>query len=160
MNSCRSVEFSACLPPFRMLSWGTGNGPARDPHACQIPIERHALTLRRGTGDRQETPRMALAPSGFYWRASASMSARSRPGWSAASRPTATFASGRRRCDRSQYALAAVPEGSPSRSSTASRLPVLAPDGTPATRCCRPRASRPRPRSVPARVEDLRATSD
>jgi hypothetical protein len=46
MNSWKSVEFTACLPPLRMLK--NGNRQDAGAHAAQIPVERH-LVVR---GDR------------------------------------------------------------------------------------------------------------
>ena len=46
MNSWKSVESWACLPPLRMLNIGTGS--VRAPDAAEVAVERQAV--RRGGG--------------------------------------------------------------------------------------------------------------
>ncbi len=51
MNSWKSVESAACLPPFRMLNIGTGS--VRGPCTTEIAVERQVVRGRRGVRARQ-----------------------------------------------------------------------------------------------------------
>ena len=50
MNSWKSTEFSACLPPLRMFIIGTGS--ARRADSAEIGVERQLRRLRRRARDR------------------------------------------------------------------------------------------------------------
>ena len=136
MNSWKSVECSACLPPLRMLSSGTGSFTAASPPSSYQ--SSWLCSAARAWAAASETPRMAFAPSrplaGVPSRA---ISAPSRARWSLTEVPLSA-------CAISPFTAATAPRTplppnrclSPSRSSTASCAPVEAPDGTAA----RPRA--------------------
>src|SRR5665647_900687 len=134
MNSWKSRAFGACAPPLRTLKHGTGirgGCPKPGSHACRdCPLEAAKARARA-----IETPTVALAPR----RALVGVP-------SAATIASSTEASDAHCRPRSRSAISplTLPTAvstppppkravSPSRSSTASRVPVEAPDGTPAT---------------------------
>ena len=134
MNSWMSVESWACLPPLRMLSMGTGSvTPAPRCRYRGTPLDAAAAWATAS-----DTPSTALAPmEDLSGVPSASRSRWSTVAWSWAERPDTARAS--RRFTFSTAVRTPTPpkrEASPSRSSTASYWPVLAPEGTAA----RPRA--------------------
>ena len=87
MNSWKSVESCACLPPLRMLNIGTGRIRAPTP-----PSQRYSGTScepAAAWAQASETPRIALAPSSPLLGVPSSRSRTSSiPAWSAASKPT------------------------------------------------------------------------
>ena len=87
MNSCRSIEFSACAPPLITFIIGTGSVAASSPPRCAE--ERDALLgrarLRRARARRRGSRSRRAGPCSACRRA---RSARGRaPAWSAASTP-------------------------------------------------------------------------
>ena len=58
MNSWKSVESWACLPPLRMLNIGTGSGPRADP--AEVAVERQVVRRGRrvGAGERDAEDRV------------------------------------------------------------------------------------------------------
>src|SRR5579875_1200720 len=133
MNSWKSRPLSAWRPPLRMFIRGTGRVVASSP-----PRYRNRGTPRSAAAARataRETPRIALAPRRLLLGVpSRSQSIRSMPRWSDGSRPRRRGARTSRtfrtalRTPRPPYRVL-----SPSRSSSASWTPVLAPEGTAAT---------------------------
>ena len=125
-----SVEFCACLPPFRMLNIGTGS---------VFPVPR---CLYNGTpfdaaaawATASDTPKIALAPiADLFGVPSASSIRWSTAAWSNGERPVT--ANARWLFTFATALLTPVPPKrslSPSRNSTASYRPVLAPEGTAA----------------------------
>src|SRR6187402_1247591 len=132
MNSCTSTLLSACAPPLMMFIIGTGSEPPPSTiRYCQSACFFDAATACAAA---METPSSALAPRlPLLSVPSRAMSFASRPFWSAASKPAIALA----------IWLLTLPTAlvtplpsyrflSPSRSSTASRVPVEAPLGTAA----------------------------
>ena len=87
MNSWKSVESWACLPPLRMLNIGTGSVVA--PDAAEVAVERQVVRRPRPRARTRARRR------GWRWRPSvalfgvpsSSISSASMPAWSAASSP-------------------------------------------------------------------------
>ena len=146
MNSWKSVESWACLPPLRMLNIGTGRVRAAD--AAEVAVQRQVVATRPPRGRRPARRR------GSRWRRARPCSAcrrarsaarRCRPGRRRRARAApgrscrSTLATARR------TPLPPYRPLSPSRSSTASCAPVDAPDGT-AARPTEPSRGRRRPR--------------
>ena len=133
MNSWKSRSFGACTPPLSTLKCGTGS----DGVTPSGVSHRHSGIFAEAASARAsaiETPTVALAPSLLLfgvpsrsiiaWSASASelqVRPRSRPAISPLTFPAAV-----------STPLPPYRPVSPSRSSTASRDPVEAPEGTPA----------------------------
>ena len=131
MNSWKSSGLAACAPPLSTLKCGTGSrggtpGSARCSHSGVSPANSRAAAI--------DTPTIALAPSrSRVGVPSKATSAASNSAWSAQARPPTRSAIS----PVTEPTARSTPEppyraGSPSRSSTASRTPVDAPDGTPA----------------------------
>ena len=132
MNSWKSAESWACLPPFRMLNMGTGmmvGAPGQRWRYRGMFLEAAAAWATA-----KDTPRTALAPRLRLFGVPSSLrSFSSRARWSRADMPATagaifslTLATAVRTPFPPKRAL------SPSRSSTASWAPVLAPEGTAA----------------------------
>ncbi len=129
MNSCRSIELSACTPPLITFSIGTGSVVASSPPRWRKSETPESAAAAFATAS--ETPRTAFAPSRLLFGVpSSSIRRRSTAAWSAASRPATaaaisplTFAT----AVETPFPFHVLP---PSRSSTASCTPVEAPDGT------------------------------
>src|SRR2546423_1466839 len=123
---------SSCAPPLRMFIIGTGSRCAFGPPRYRKRLSPVESAAARATA--RETPRIAFAPSsdlsGVPSRSSIFWSI---AGWSVASKPTI---SGKIRSAMLSTAFSTpLPwyrSRSPSRSSTASKAPVDAPDGTAA----------------------------
>ena len=130
MNSWKSVEFSAWRPPLMMLSIGTGRVIFAPGPRCLYRGTFLLFAAARATAI--ERPSMALAPildlSGVPSTSKISLSM---DAWSRADLPMIAGA----RCFVTFSTAFSTPlppkrSGSPSRSSSASKAPVLAPDGT------------------------------
>src|SRR4051812_29886535 len=141
MNSWMSTPPSACAPPLRMLSIGTGRTRAFGPPTYRNSGRPAESAAARATPS--ETPRMALAPRlPLLSVPSRSSIAGSTSRCSVASKPTSAGAI----CSRTASTACPTPLPpyrllSPSRRSTASKAPVEAPDGT-AARAVVPSSSR------------------
>ena len=130
MNSWMSTLLSAWEPPFRMFIIGTGSVHPPTPPRYRYSGRPQASAAARATAI--DTPRIALAPSfPLLCVPSRSISSRSITTWSTASYPRSLGA-----ITLLTFRTAFVTPfprkyfGSPSRSSTASRVPVDAPEGT------------------------------
>ena len=91
MNSCRSTLLSACAPPLMMFIIGTGSTASRPParyfHSGSFFEAATACALA------SDTPSSALAPRRpLFSVPSRSIRRRSRPAWSAASKPVSAVA--------------------------------------------------------------------
>jgi len=130
MNSWMSMLLSAWEPPFRMFIIGTGRVHAPTPPRYRYNGRPHASAAARATAI--EAPRIAFAPSfPLFPVPSRSISIRSIMTCSVASYPTSLGAITRftlRTAFVTPFPMNRF--GSPSRSSTASRVPVDAPEGT------------------------------
>ncbi len=60
MNSWKSVESMACLPPFRMFTSGTGS--VRAPGTAEVAIQRQSDRLGRGMRHRQAHAEQRVRP--------------------------------------------------------------------------------------------------
>ena len=87
MNSWKSTELSAWAPPLSDVHHRHGQDPRR--LAAEVAPQRQALLVPPPRARAaSETPRIALAPRrDLFGVPSRSISARSRPDWSSASRP-------------------------------------------------------------------------
>ena len=133
MNSWKSSRLGACAPPLITLKCGTGS---RAVTACGVSQSHSGRPEPAAKARAQaiDTPVIALAPSrdlpGVPSREMSASSSCSRSSQSAERRRSAISPwtdSAAARTPRPPYR-----PGSPSRRSTASPLPVEAPDGTPA----------------------------
>ena len=134
MNSWKSTLLSACAPPFRTFSIGTGRSARVD--AAEVAVERQVPRRRaaaRATAmrDAEDCVGAELVLVRRCRRARSSFA--STAPWSSASRPTTAGAMSSLTLPTA-LATPLPPKRflSPSRSSRASRVPVDAPDGTPA----------------------------
>ena len=134
MNSCRSMLLSACAPPFKTLSIGTGSTcasrPPIDAYSGVRVVRAWAWASARLAPSRAFAPRRPL-----FAVPSSEIIAWSAPAWSPESRPTSS-----ERISPFTLATALVTplpryRLPPSRSSTASCSPVDAPEGTIALPC-------------------------
>ena len=124
MNSCMSRPLLACAPPFMMFIMGTGSTLALAPprYLYKGSIEAAAAALATA----METPRIAFAPSFFLLSVpSSSIIVLSMSTWSVASMPRSSLPI----FSRTFLTAFCTPLPrylflSPSRSSTASNLPV------------------------------------
>ena len=156
MNSCRSIEFSACAPP--LITFIIGTGSVRALVAAEVAVERDAGLGRGGLrgGERDAEDRVRAEPA--LVRRAVELDQR------AGRAPPGRRRRGRARRRRSRRSRSRPPASTPlppyaappSRSSTASCTPVEAPDGT-AARPSAPDSSRDVDLDgrVAARVEDL-----
>src|SRR5436190_458970 len=131
MNSCRSIELSACTPPLMTFIIGTGNVAALSPPRylnSESPASAaHAFAVA------SDTPRIAFAPRRpLFGVPSSSMRAASRPAWSSAARPRTASAISPLTLATARPTPLPPHSAAASRSSTASCAPVEAPEGTAA----------------------------
>ena len=129
MNSWISIELAAWAPPLRTLRQGTGStraeGPPRYLYRGRSALAAAALATAI------ETARIALAPRfALFVVASASFIARSISSCLVASRPTMTGAMVSTTLLTALVTPFPPKRSPPSRNSTASWVPVEAPDGT------------------------------
>ena len=128
MNSWKSSEFGACAPPLRTLKCGTGSSGAT-PLGCSTSYSGAVADSARATA--MDTPTIALAPR----RALLGVPSRAIIAWSSSASDDHFLDRASSRSSPLTFATAVSTPFppyralSPSRSSTASRLPVDAPGG-------------------------------
>src|SRR3954451_23272957 len=131
MNSWKSTLLSACAPPLSTFIMGTGSTWAASPPRYRQ--SGRASPTAAAWAAASETPRIAFAPRrDLFGVPSRSMSARSRPSWSVASRPATVSAISPLTFSTALVTPLPPNAAPPSRSSVASNSPVDAPLGTAA----------------------------
>jgi len=133
MNSWKSSSFEACTPPLSTLKCGTGSdgAPPSGASHCHSGMPADAASARASA---METPTVALAPSLLLFGVPSKVII----AWSTSASEFQDVSRSRSAISPLTFAVAlSTPRPSyrslsPSRSSTASRDPVDAPDGTPA----------------------------